>query len=149
MEQIKIKTGKSWKMLESGKFNTYTSRRGHGSRGKFFIAPFLKTEQFDLSLNSLKPGWINPYLHKHREQIECYVFFNGKGEMKLDDDVVEVKEGDVIVVEPQGLRAIRNTGDEELRFICIRVDKNSKVEAPDKDGIPVMEEGWFPEVKKD
>ena len=46
------------------------------------------------------PDYRFPYGHTHKEQEELYVVVRGSGRMKLDDEIVEVKEWDVVRVPP-------------------------------------------------
>src|SRR3954451_23029576 len=41
-----------------------------------------------------------PYGHKHEVQEEAYVVTSGSGRMKLDDEIIDVKQWDVIRVAP-------------------------------------------------
>src|SRR5688572_32495486 len=54
----------------------------------------LELERSGLSYQRIPPGYRFPYGHTHAEQEEVYVVVHGSGRMKLDDEVVEVKEWD-------------------------------------------------------
>src|SRR5262249_37621528 len=60
----------------------------------------LELEQCGLSYQHIPPDYRFPYGHTHKEQEEVYVVVRGGGRMKLDDEVVEVKEWDVVRVPP-------------------------------------------------
>ena len=60
----------------------------------------LGLEHSGLSYQRIPPGYRFPYGHTHRAQEEVYVIVRGSGRMKLDDDVVDVKEWDVVRVPP-------------------------------------------------
>lgn len=107
-----------------GPWKDLVAQKG-AAQGKIFLSQVLKLENMDISLNALKPGWLNPYLHRHVDHEEVYVFFKGSGEMKLDDRVIQVKEGDLVRIAPSVARGIRNpaTNKEELWFICVRASK--------------------------
>ena len=55
----------------------------------------LELEQSGLSYQRVPPGYRFPYGHTHKEQEEVYVVVRGSGRMKLDDEIVELKEWDV------------------------------------------------------
>lgn len=95
------------------------------AQGKIFLSQLLKLENMDISINALKPGWLNPYLHRHVDHEEIYLFIKGAGELKLDERVIQVKEGDVVRISPPVARGIRNPAGnaEELWFICVRASK--------------------------
>ena len=52
----------------------------------------LELEQSGLSYQFVPPGYRFPFGHTHMTQEEVYVVVGGSGRMKLDDEVVEVKE---------------------------------------------------------
>jgi mannose-6-phosphate isomerase-like protein (cupin superfamily) len=60
----------------------------------------LELEHCGLSFQRIPPGYRFPYGHTHKEQEEVFVVVRGSGRMKLDDEVVEVKEWDVVRVPP-------------------------------------------------
>ena len=60
----------------------------------------LELEQSGLCYQRVPPGCRFPYGHTHKEQEEVYVVVRGSGRMKLDDEIVEVKEWDVVRVPP-------------------------------------------------
>ena len=47
------------------------------------------------------PGERFPFAHKHREQQESYVVVAGSGRMKLDDEIIELAEWDVLRSTPR------------------------------------------------
>jgi mannose-6-phosphate isomerase-like protein (cupin superfamily) len=60
----------------------------------------LELEQSGLCYQRVPPGCRFPYGHTHKEQEEVYVVVRGSGRMKLDDEIVEVEEWDVVRVPP-------------------------------------------------
>jgi quercetin dioxygenase-like cupin family protein len=60
----------------------------------------LELEQCGLSYQRIPPDYRFPYGHTHEEQEEVYVVVRGSGRMKLDDEIVEVKEWDVVRIPP-------------------------------------------------
>jgi mannose-6-phosphate isomerase-like protein (cupin superfamily) len=57
--------------------------------------------------------------HKHEGQEEVYMFMKGSGKMELDDKVIEVKEGDLILIEDGVFHRVHNTGSSDLYMVCI------------------------------
>ena len=53
-----------------------------------------------LSYQRVPPGYRFPYGHTHVKQEEVYVVVRGSGRMKLDDEIVELKEWDAVRVPP-------------------------------------------------
>jgi quercetin dioxygenase-like cupin family protein len=64
------------------------------------------------------PNVRNPGGHSHREQEEAYVVAAGSGRVRLDHEVHEVRQWDVIRVAPQVVRAFE-AGPEGLEVIAI------------------------------
>jgi len=58
-----------------------------------------------VSMQRLAPGARSPFGHRHGRQEELYVIVEGSGSMKLDDDLVELRQWDVIRVAPETMRA--------------------------------------------
>ena len=66
-----------------------------------------RSMQSGLSYQRIPPDYRFPYGHTHKEQEELYVVVRGSGRMKLDDEIVEVKEWDVVRVRPARGEATR------------------------------------------
>jgi mannose-6-phosphate isomerase-like protein (cupin superfamily) len=60
----------------------------------------LGLEQCGLCYQRIPPDYRFPYGHTHKEQEEVYVVVRGSGRMKLDDEIVELEEWDVVRVPP-------------------------------------------------
>jgi quercetin dioxygenase-like cupin family protein len=76
----------------------------------------LELEQCGLGYQRIPPGYRFPYGHTHKEQEELYVVVRGSGRMKLDDEIVEVKEWDVVRVPPGTWRGYE-AGPEGLEIL--------------------------------
>ena len=63
-----------------------------------------------------------PYGHRHREQEEVYVITGGGGRLRLDDEIIDVRKGDVIRVAPQVVRGFE-AGPSGLEMIAIGNDR--------------------------
>ena len=82
----------------------------------------LDSEHLGISYFRYGPGFKAPYGHRHREQEEAYVVVGGSGRMRLDDEIVEVKQWDVVRVAPQVVRAFEG-GPDGLEFIAVGSDR--------------------------
>lgn len=104
---------------------------------KFLDGDLIKdTEVYELIDNSdlsdmttsstlLKPGK-NTRGHSHDDQEEVYIFLNGKGEMKVDDNIIPVEKDSVVSIQKGQFHQVFNHSDEEdLLFIAIFTDKRS------------------------
>ena len=76
----------------------------------------LELEQSGLSYQRIPPGYRFPYGHTHKQQEELYVVVRGSGRMKLDDEIVEVEEWDVVRVPPGTWRGYE-AGPEGLEIL--------------------------------
>jgi mannose-6-phosphate isomerase-like protein (cupin superfamily) len=57
---------------------------------------------------------------KHRlAGSEVYYIIKGKGIMYIDSEEREAGEGDTVYIPPHSMQSIKNTGEEELIFMCI------------------------------
>ncbi len=70
---------------------------GDGLEARFARGP-LELSNFGLSYQRFAPNFRIPFGHKHAEQEEVYILVSGSGLMKLDDEIVELKEWDAIRV---------------------------------------------------
>jgi mannose-6-phosphate isomerase-like protein (cupin superfamily) len=76
----------------------------------------LELEQSGLSYQRIPPDYRFPYGHTHKVQEEVFVVVGGSGRMKLDDEIVEVGEWDVVRVPPGTWRGYE-AGPEGLELI--------------------------------
>jgi uncharacterized cupin superfamily protein len=76
----------------------------------------LGLEQSGLSYQRIPPDYRFPIGHTHKEQEEVYVVVRGGGRFKLDDEVVQVKEYDVVRVSPGTWRGYE-AGPEGLEIL--------------------------------
>jgi mannose-6-phosphate isomerase-like protein (cupin superfamily) len=65
----------------------------------------LESRDVGVSLFRYAPDVRNPVSHHHREQEEAYVIVSGSGRVRLDDEIKEVRQWDVIRVDPEVVRA--------------------------------------------
>ena len=56
--------------------------------------------------------------HKHEGQEEVYFFLSGWGTMELDDKVIDVDEGDVVLIEDGVFHRVHADVD-GLYFVCV------------------------------
>lgn len=56
--------------------------------------------------------------HYHRVTEELYYLTAGRGRLRIDGEVREVRPGDCAVIPPGAVHKIWNTGDEPLRLLC-------------------------------
>ncbi len=83
---------------------------GHGLEARFARGP-LELQNFGLSYQRLAPGFRVPFGHRHAEQEEVYVVVSGSARMKLEDEIVELRQWDAIRVPGSVTRAIEGGPD--------------------------------------
>jgi mannose-6-phosphate isomerase-like protein (cupin superfamily) len=96
----------------------------------------LELEQSGLSYQRLPPGYRFPFGHTHRKQEEIYVVVHGGGRMKLDDEIVELQEWDVVRVPPGTWRGFE-AGQDGLELLVFAAP--SETQRDDVDG----RRGWW------
>jgi mannose-6-phosphate isomerase-like protein (cupin superfamily) len=82
----------------------------------------LDSQHLGVSYFRYGPGFKTPYGHRHREQEEAYVVVGGSGRMRLDDEVVELRQWDAVRVAPDVVRAFEG-GPEGLELIAVGADR--------------------------
>ena len=82
----------------------------------------LDSEHLGVSYFRYGPGFRSSMGHSHREQEEVYVVVNGSGRIKLNDEIVELRQWDVVRVAPATVRALEG-GPDGLEFIAIGADR--------------------------
>jgi quercetin dioxygenase-like cupin family protein len=102
--------------------------------------PVLGSEHLGVSYFSYEPGVRTPFGHSHGEQEEAYVVVAGSGRAKLDDEIVELAQWDVLRIAPGVMRAVEG-GPEGLELIAIGSDQDEEEE------VRVDEEFWSTEVE--
>jgi uncharacterized cupin superfamily protein len=78
----------------------------------------LDSRELGVSYWRYAPGYRSSIGHSHREQEEAYVVVSGAGRIKLDDEVLDLRQWDVIRVAPEVVRAFE-AGADGLELIAI------------------------------
>ncbi len=115
--------------------------------GKLFLKNILKLTGMEVSLNKLTRGTQMPFYHKHQDHEELYLFIKGKGQFQIDGEVVDVREGTVIRVAPDGVRTWRNNSSEDLYFVVIQAKSGSLSGEDISDGIGVGRRVEWPDLR--
>jgi mannose-6-phosphate isomerase-like protein (cupin superfamily) len=93
----------------------------------------LELEKSGLSYQRVPPGYRFPYGHTHKKQEEVYVVVRGSGRMKVDDEIVELKEWDAVRVPPGSWRGYE-AGPEGLEILVIGAPSLGEAPREDVDG---------------
>jgi uncharacterized cupin superfamily protein len=107
---------------------------GKGFRAKLGRAgPLLGLKRLGCSLTIVPPGKRAWPFHRHHVTDELFYIVSGSGEVRLDDQTLAVRAGDLIA-SPAGAEAhqILNTGASELRYLAISdINTVDIIEYPD------------------
>jgi mannose-6-phosphate isomerase-like protein (cupin superfamily) len=91
---------------------------GFGDRWEARVARVpLDAEQTGVTHFHLRPGRRSPFAHRHRRAEEIYVILAGNGQIKLDDELIDVSKLDAIRVAPDVSRAFE-AGPDGLEFLA-------------------------------
>ncbi len=100
-----------------------------------FARKHLDSQELGVSYFRYAPNYRSRMGHSHREQEEAYVIVGGAGRIKLDDEILDLSQWDVVRVSPQVVRAFEG-GPQGLEIIAIGGTKPE-----DGDGVPVPD--WW------
>ena len=95
--------------------------RGAGLEARF-ARKHLDSDHLGVSYFRYDPNFRAPFGHRHREQEEAYVVVGGSGRAKLDDEIIELSEWDVLRVAPEVVRSFEG-GPDGLALIAIGNDR--------------------------
>ena len=87
-----------------------------------FARKHLDSEHLGVSYFRYGPAYRSPIGHRHREQEEAYVVVAGSGRARLDDEIVELSQWDVLRVAPQVVRSFEG-GPDGLELIAVGNDR--------------------------
>jgi mannose-6-phosphate isomerase-like protein (cupin superfamily) len=73
--------------------------------------------RYSLAHAKVKPGEIT-YAHRLKSS-EVYYILEGEGEMYIDNQKEKVFAGQAIYIPPNSVQKIKNTGKNDLVFLCI------------------------------
>jgi mannose-6-phosphate isomerase-like protein (cupin superfamily) len=93
----------------------------------------LELEKAALSYQRVPPNYRFPYGHTHKTQEEVYVVLRGGGRMKVDDEIVELRQWDAVRVPPGTWRGYE-AGTEGLEILVIGAPNLGEDPRGDVDG---------------
>jgi mannose-6-phosphate isomerase-like protein (cupin superfamily) len=77
----------------------------------------LEGKTLGLSLFTLEPGFRIPFGHKHEGQEEVYVVVRGSGRVKVEDEIVDLREWDAIRIGKNTMRDME-AGPEGMEYLA-------------------------------
>jgi mannose-6-phosphate isomerase-like protein (cupin superfamily) len=100
-----------------------------------FARKHLASEHLGVTRLRYEAGKRFPFGHSHREQEEVYIVTSGSARMKLDDEIIDIGQWDVIRVAPGVVRGFRS-GPDGLELIAVGSDRP-------EGGDGVMAQDWW------
>lgn len=100
-----------------------------------FAREELGLEVSGVSYQRLEPEARVPFGHNHKEQEELYVVTAGSGRIKLDDDIVELKQWDAIRIPAGTMRSVE-AGSDGLEIVAFGAPSNGNADVE-------MVQGWW------
>ena len=107
--------------------------------GKVFVGNALGNTGTEVSFTTTPASMGGDFLHTHKTNEEVYIVLKGEGVFQVDGELFDISEGSVIRVAPNGKRAHKNTGKEDLVMICIQTKADSLKDLGITDGV-ILEE---------
>ena len=101
-----------------------------------FARSHIDSEHIGLTRITYEPDVRSPMGHSHREQEEVYLVLAGSGQVKLDDDIIELRPWDIVRVAPTTVRAFQS-GADGLDLLAVGSDRPE-----DGDGVRAPEDWW-------
>jgi mannose-6-phosphate isomerase-like protein (cupin superfamily) len=83
-----------------------------------FARTALEAKRTGISHHRLHPGRRGGFAHVHRAAEEVYVVLSGGGRVKLDDEIVELRDHDALRVAPETVRQFE-AGPDGLEFLAV------------------------------
>jgi mannose-6-phosphate isomerase-like protein (cupin superfamily) len=81
-----------------------------GLEGRF-ARDELDAEQSGISYQRLAASFRMPFGHRHKEEEELYVVVGGNRRIKLDDEILELKQWDTLRIAPETMRCLEGGPD--------------------------------------
>lgn len=83
-----------------------------------FARKAMGLEQFGFSWQKMQPGFRQPFGHVHSKQEEVYLVLEGGGRIKVEDEILDLKQFDAIRV-PAGVTRALESGDAGMTIVAI------------------------------
>jgi quercetin dioxygenase-like cupin family protein len=97
-----------------------------------FARKHLDSQHLGVTYFRYGSNYRSPVGHRHREQEEAYVVVSGSGRVKLEDEIHELRQWDVLRVAPHVVRSFE-AGPDGMEVIAVG---NDRPEGGDGEMIP-------------
>ena len=102
--------------------NSAASRAPDGEIEARFARSHIDSEHLGVTHFRFAPDFRPPFGHRHREQEEVYVVVSGSGRVRLEDEIKDISQYDVIRVAPHVARGFQ-AGPDGIELIAIGNDR--------------------------
>lgn len=103
--------------------NKFQMENMRGGKGIVDVIHLLNPDEMQnkgrLFAENIVPPGASIGLHPHKGDTEAYYFLEGKGMYRNNDELFEVKAGDLTVVDDGDHHGVENIGEGPLRFIAL------------------------------
>ena len=82
------------------------------------LAKQLGADTMGARLWRIEPGQASTR-HRHRESSELYVLLEGRGRLRVDDELLELEPLDTVLVEPEAVRQPFNDTDADQLWLVV------------------------------
>jgi mannose-6-phosphate isomerase-like protein (cupin superfamily) len=103
-------------------FNDIETPNPNPDREAKFARSQIGSEHLGISYFRYGPNVRSSLGHSHREQEEVYVVISGSGRVKLDDEIIDLGQWDIVRVSPPVVRAFEG-GPEGMELIIAGADR--------------------------
>jgi uncharacterized cupin superfamily protein len=100
-----------------------------------FAKRALGSEIVGVSREALAPGFRAPFGHMHREQEEVYYVLRGSGRIKIDDEILELRQGDLVRLG-RGVWRCTEGGTDGIEILAIGAPISDEDDSQ-------IEQGWW------
>jgi uncharacterized cupin superfamily protein len=82
------------------------------------LAEQLRAETLGARLWRLRPGQASTR-HRHLREIELYLLLEGRGRIRIEDELLSIQPLDALLVEPETVRQVFNDTDEDQLWLVV------------------------------
>jgi len=82
------------------------------------LAKQLEADTMGARMWRIEPGQASTR-HRHRESSELYVLLEGRGRLRVDDELLELEPMDTVLVEPDSIRQPFNDTDADQLWLVV------------------------------
>ncbi len=132
---LTVSKSKLFTHTDIGNFDQFLENGPGKNVSKQFFRDLLELTGMELSLTAYPPGVSTPFFHSHKQNEELYIVIKGAGQMQLDNEIIDVREGSIVRILPQASRNIKSNADSEIVFLCLQAKEGSLEQCTKEDGV--------------